>query len=191
MRGKTQKWLDRLRQSDHALVLLFVFSALEATIVPIPLELVLIPYMLLERQRIWLLATIALAGCLTGALAGYWIGLGLFDSAGQWLIEATGATEQFEQFRQTLQEEGFFALFMVGVTPVPFQVAMLAAGATDYPLGWFMLAAGLSRGIRYYGLALLVLMFGEQATEIWRRHSTTVGVSLLAIFVLTLILNFL
>jgi len=40
----------------------------------------------------------------------------------------------------------------VGVIPIPFQIAMLAAGATRYSFFLFMLAPALSRALRYYGL---------------------------------------
>ncbi|GAA0361280.1 YqaA family protein [Bowmanella denitrificans] len=182
--SKVELWLDRLRQSNHALVLLFFLSMLEAIIIPIPLELILIPYMLLERERIWLLASVALAGCIAGALIGYGVGQLLFDSVGHWFIARLGAAEEFEAFKQTLQNDGFIAVFMVGVTPVPFQVAMLAAGVTGYSLSMFILASMLSRGIRYYGLAVLVLLFGERASRLWRRHARTVGASLLALALL-------
>ncbi|MBN7821146.1 YqaA family protein [Bowmanella yangjiangensis] len=184
MSSKAEKWLDKLRQSNHALVLLFFLSMLEATIIPIPLELILIPYMLIERERIWLLASVALAGCMAGALLGYGVGQLLFDSVGHWFIAQLGAADEFEAFKQTLQDDGFWAVFMVGVTPVPFQVAMLAAGVTGYSLLMFTSASFLSRGLRYYGLAVLVLLVGERATAVWQNHAGKLGASLLALALL-------
>ncbi|MCA1768298.1 MAG: DedA family protein, partial [Idiomarina sp.] len=83
---KTHQWYQKLASSPHALIMLFFLSALEATVLPIALELVLVPYMVLERKRIWLVATVALAGFLAGAVGGYYIGFALFDTAGQWFI---------------------------------------------------------------------------------------------------------
>ena len=176
-----QNWLQRLADSNHALWLLFFMSFMESIIVPIPLELILIPFMIMERQRLWLIASVVLAGCLLGAFVGYSFGLWFFDSAGQWLVDALGASDQFEQFKQTLQADGFWAVLVVGVTPVPFQVAMIGAGAADYPLPMFMLAAAIARGIRYYGLALLVLAFGNYAAKLWDKGAAWVGISLLLI----------
>ncbi len=190
-KGAADYWLERLRQSPYALVLLFFLSSLEATLIPIPLELVLIPYMMIERQRIWLVSSVALLGCLVGALFGYWVGVSLFDSLGQWLINTLGGAESFERYVASLEEEGFVAIFMVGITPVPFQFAMLGAGATGYPLMLFLLASALSRGIRYYGLALLVLLFGDTAAELWKKHARAVGVSLLMVFVIGFAMYFL
>lgn len=180
---RAAEWSDRLAKSENSLWLIFVASLLESTVVPIPLEIVLIPYLLVNRERVWLISTVTLAGCLVGALVGYSIGLLLFDSVGQWLINAFDYQASFESFRNYFQEQGFWAIVAVGVTPIPFQVAMLTAGVASYPIVLFVLAAALARGIRYYGLALLVLLFGEQAKELWQRHSVLVGMLLLLLIV--------
>lgn len=176
---KTQQWYQKLASSPHALVLLFFLSALEATVLPIALELILIPYMVLERQRIWLISTVALAGFLVGSIGGYYIGSALFDTAGQWFINYFSLQDYYQEFQQTLKQDGFTAIFLVGVTPVPFQVAMLAAGAGDYPLSMFLFAAGVARALRYYVLALIVLWLGPYTERLWGKYAGPVGWSIL------------
>jgi membrane protein DedA with SNARE-associated domain len=62
---------------------------------------------------------------------------------------------------------------------------MLAAGAAEYPLAWFALAAGIARGLRYYGLAWLVKAFGPAALGQWRHHKLRASlVAALALLVL-------
>lgn len=183
-----QKWLQRLLDSPHALIILFFMSALEATLIPIPLELVLIPYMILERERIWSIATVALAGCLVGAIAGYYIGFALFDTVGQWFIDYLSLQSYYQDFETTLKNDGFIAVFLVGVTPVPFQTAMLAAGATGYSLSLFLLASGLSRGIRYYGLAVLALWLGPYAQDWWQKNASRLGWSVAIIAAIALLI---
>ena len=53
---------------------------------------------------------------------------------------------------------------------------MLAAGAAAYPILWFVIAATIARGIRYYGLAGLVWLVGDKAEHMWREHRTTAAV---------------
>ena len=174
-----EKWYKKLANSPHALVLLFFLSALEATVLPIPLELILVPYMVLERERIWLIASVALAGFMAGSVGGYYIGYALFDTIGQWFIDYLSVQEQYGEFQSALENNGFWSIFLVGVTPVPFQVAMLAAGAGKYPLALFLLAAGIARALRYYILAALVFWLGPQAEDIWKRYSGPAGWSIL------------
>lgn len=68
------------------------------------------------------------------------------------------------------------AVLGIGIVPVPFQVAMLAAGASGYPFPLFMLAAMLGRGVRYFGLAVLVALVGNPATSLWQRYARTLGI---------------
>lgn len=166
----TRKWLLRLKRTRHKSALLFGFSFLETTVLPIPIEVVLIPYMAAERRRAMTIAGIALAGCLLGAFAGYAVGYFLFETLGQRIIEWGGWQDSLEAFRRLFATQGFWAIIALGILPIPFQVAMLAAGAAGYPLVWFALAAAIARGLRYYGLAALVKRFGPAALGQWRRH---------------------
>jgi len=58
------KWDDRLRQwmgrrverSRFQQMALGVLSFLESTVLPIPLEVVLLPYMVSHRKRVWIAA---------------------------------------------------------------------------------------------------------------------------------------
>jgi hypothetical protein len=43
----------------------------------------------------------------------------------------------------------------IGVTPIPFQIAMVVARVAGYPISLFILAAGITGSIRYFGLARL------------------------------------
>ncbi len=156
---------QRLAGSRRAQPLLVWFSFLEATLVPIPLEAVLVPYMLLRREMVWRIAALALAGFLAASVVGYALGALAFDTAGIWLIDAAGWQDGLGQAQSLFDRYGFWALFLIGVTPVPSQLAMLLGGAFHYPLPWFVAAMGLSRAIRYFGLAALVVWLGPKAAR--------------------------
>lgn len=67
-----------------------VVSFMESTVLPVPLELLLVPLMQTRRRLVWRLAAAALAGCLAGALAGYAAGHLLRASAGEWIVSVVG-----------------------------------------------------------------------------------------------------
>ncbi|MAL95116.1 MAG: alkaline phosphatase [Haliea sp.] len=180
---------QRLIQSRHALWGLTLASFLESTVVPIPLEALLIPMMQARRRQMFLFALLALLGCLAGVALGYAAGLWLFGVAGDQLIAWFSTPEQFERARQAMESRGFWFVLSVGVTPVPFQTAMLVSGATGFSFGLFMLASALARGLRYFGLALLVYWAGDQAEALFRRHTRWVSAVLLVAFVLVLWLS--
>ncbi|MBW6391096.1 YqaA family protein [Billgrantia antri] len=175
-------WLDRLDRSRHALTLLFALSMLETLLIPIPIEVILIPWMLCHPKRRWTIAAVALAGNLTAASLGYLLGASVMEQWGDQLVSFFGSQESYEAFRSQLQEEGFMAVLTIGLVPLPFQIAMLGAGASSYPFPLFLLAAMLGRGIRYFGLAALVAVTGDAALRLWQRHSRSMGVLGLALF---------
>ncbi|MCB9949056.1 MAG: DedA family protein [Rhodospirillaceae bacterium] len=162
--------LGRLNGSRHRMGLLAVASFLETIIVPIAIELILVPFMLANRGKVWLIATVTLVGCLAAAMVGYAVGALLFDTVGQWAIDSWGLGDAYAAYGAQFEDHGFWAIVLVGVTPIPFPIAMLAAGAADYSIPLYLLACILARGVRYYGLALLIVAFGP-AVERWFRRS--------------------
>ena len=167
-------------------------SFLESTVVPIPLETILVPLMQARRENLWLIALMALIGCLLGALVFYALGYFLFDMFEEFVLSNITNQGQFESFKQRMQTDGFILVFSTGVTPVPLQVATLAAGVTSYNLFLFVLATALGRIIRYFGLALLVYYFGDKTEKLVRKYKWQVGVSILGLILfIWLAINFL
>ena len=182
------RFLKKIMTSRHARLGVAAASLLESTIVPIPLELLLVPVMQADRRRIWQLAFAALAGCIGGALLGYAAGYFLEASLGDWIVSIAGGADRFAEAALLLRSQGFWFVFSVGVTPVPFQVAMVAAGASGYSLLGFAAATALSRFIRYFGLAALVWRFGDASERIYQTHRVavlaTVSALVIALWVL-------
>lgn len=149
-------------QARSAQLALFWFSFLEATMLPIPMEAVIAPYMQMRRDIIWRIATIALLGFMTSALMGYGVGALFFDTLGQPLIDRMGWGPEYEEMAEFLETSGFWAMLVLALTPVPTQIAMIGAGAMGVPLVLFVPAMLLARGGRYYGTAVLVRFYGDR-----------------------------
>ncbi len=186
--GTNKKKRSRLLQMGHRLIHskrmlpgIGIASFLEALIIPIPLETILIPLMQARREQIFLISTVVLAGCILAALVGYGIGYFVFDAIGHHLVSLVSSEQEFEKISQQMESKGFWFVFSVGVAPIPFQIAMLAAGATKFSLWSFLIATALSRAIRYYGLGLLVYWTGNRAQEIFERHRKTTGIVLFVV----------
>ena len=181
---RVETWSRRLSESRYALALIGVASFLETLVLPIPIELIVVPFMLANRRRIWLIAAITTLGCLLGAVVGYGLGALLFGSVGPWLIETFGWQAAYQSFSQQFDRNGFWAIVSIGITPIPFQIAMLSAGVAGYPILLFLLATAVARGLRYFGLAALVVVFGQRTLMLWKKHSTSVGIAVLVAIVL-------
>lgn len=187
LRNRARAWLERLNRSKYALWLIGVMSFLETIIVPIPIEVVLIPFMAANRHRIWLIATVAAGACLLASIVGYGAGFLLYQSVGVWFIETFGYQSAYEAFRGFFDQYGFLAILVVGIVPIPFQVAMITAGLSAYPIHLFVAATLIARGIRYYGLAWLVHAFGRQAKALWRKHALLASLGAAAAVVLIVV----
>ncbi|MFN2361632.1 MAG: YqaA family protein [Marinobacter sp.] len=180
---RAQRWFERVNGSRHMLWFLAVVSFLETIIVPIPIEVVLIPLMALNRDRIWRIAAVTTLGCLVAALVGYGVGGALYQSVGTWFIESMGMQSGYESFQTFFDQYGFVAILALGILPIPFQIAMITAGVSGYPIYLFVLAALIARGLRYYGLAWLILRFGSRAEEVWRRHAVPASLAGAAVII--------
>jgi len=177
VKDKTKKLID----SKHMLKGITLASFLESTIVPIPLEAVMVPLMQARRESLWKIALMATIGCVIGAIFGYALGYYLFDMIGQWLIDTFFSQDQFENVKQNMQSQGFWFVMTLGIAPIPFQVAMLAAGATKFSLPLFLLATVIARAIRYFGLAIVVYYSGDKAEQLIKRYKMK------AVIVITLV----
>jgi membrane protein YqaA with SNARE-associated domain len=166
VKRKTKQFID----SKHMLTGITFASFLESTIVPIPLEAVMIPLMQARRESLWKIALMATVGCVIGAIFGYALGYYLFDLIGQWIINSFFSAEQFENVKSQMDSQGFWFVMTLGIAPIPFQVAMLAAGATKFSLGLFLLATVIARSLRYFGLAAVVYYAGDKAEQLIKRY---------------------
>lgn len=181
--AKLKRYGEKLIHSKHMLWGIGLASFLEALIIPIPLETILLPLMQARRQQLFIIASVVLAGCIVAASVGYFIGYFVFDTLGPEIVSLVSSQEQFESIKQQMQNKGFWFVFSVGIIPIPFQIAMLAAGVTQYSFWLFLLASFLSRAIRYFGLALLVLVAGNKAQHYFEKHKRSTSIIFLVIVV--------
>ena len=163
----------RLRRALHSRWMLpaaGLVSFLESTVLPVPLEVLVLPVMQKRRDRLWAIAAAITLGSVVGAALGWLIGYGLMQSVGEPLVSGLGQAEAYALARERFNANGFLFVIGISLAPVPFQIAMLAAGAAGYPLWLFLLATLLSRAARYFGLALLVWGLGDRAEALIHRH---------------------
>lgn len=78
-------------------------SFLESTVVPIPLEAIMVPVMQKRRESLWLIALLATVGCLLGALLGYAFGYFLFDLTRDFVMQHITTEAQFTRFQKRME----------------------------------------------------------------------------------------
>ncbi len=155
----------QLAEKPYATWALGVVSFLESSIFPIPPDVLLIPMVLANRVKAWFLASLATITSVLGGIAGYMIGLYLFDLIGQPLLQFYGYADKFEQFAQRYNDFGAWIVFIAGVTPFPYKVITIASGATQLNFMVFLLASIAARGLRFFIVSGLLYWFGPPVRE--------------------------
>ena len=156
--------LIALSAARRAPLWLFCIAFAEASFFPLPPDLLLIPMILARPARAWWLAGICTAGSVLGGLFGYWIGATLFARLGAPVIHFYHADHAYDAFRTYVAQYGFVAILVKGLTPIPFKLVTIAAGAAHFDLSEFVLACIITRGGRFLLLEAVPLrFFGERA----------------------------
>lgn len=185
-KGRLQRRIEELLKSRWMPGVAGLLGFLEATFVFFPMEPLFLPMMASRHRPAWLIALFLLIGNVLGGLLMYGLGVWLTEPVVEPLIEYFGLGGQYNDIVADLNENGFAALFVIGITPVPYQLGTLAAGITGYSLIAFVLAISLARGLRYFGLAMVMAWIGLRAGDWIARHEGRIllgGMVLFAVIV--------
>jgi len=170
-------WLRRcyhwtLSWADHpqAQVALFFIAVIEASVFPVPPDILLIALALGRPELGMRLALLATAGSAIGACIGYLIGMLLFASIARPLLELYGAMGQFNHVQALFHEYGLWVVLVAGFSPIPFKVVTIAAGAFGLSFPGFIAATCISRGARFFLEGVLLQWGGERLRVLVDRH---------------------
>ena len=154
-------WTMSLADHPKALWALALVSFIEASVFPIPPDVLMIPMVLAAPRRAWLIALVATVSSVLGGLAGYGIGHFFFESLGRPILESMGKADQMAAFNERFNGVGFWAVLVAGVTPFPFKVITIMSGWTAMPLGTFIVTSIVARALRFFVVAGLLWGFGQ------------------------------
>lgn len=149
-----------------AMPFVFFIGYIEAIIFPIPQEVFMVPMMLSERTKVFRIVFFSIFGSIIGGLTAYYLGLLFFDSLVLPIINFYNYSESFLYFKNQINEYGFIYVFIGGFTPLPFKIITLSSGALNIPILNFLLAAILSRSIRFYMIGFLTYKYGNNVINI-------------------------
>ncbi|MEY8827724.1 YqaA family protein [Sedimentitalea sp. XS_ASV28] len=160
MLRKMYDWTIRLADHPHALWWLAVVAFLESSVFPIPPDLLMIPMILAQPRRAWIIAGVALVASVLGGLLGYAIGAFAYEEIGQPILASMGKADAMAEFNTRFNDFGFWAVLTAGVTPFPYKVITIMSGWTGMPLGTFVATSILARALRFFVVAGLLRAFG-------------------------------
>jgi membrane protein YqaA with SNARE-associated domain len=163
-------WTMSLAAHPKALWALAIIAFVEASIFPIPPDVLMIPLILAQPKRAWLIATVALIASVAGGLLGYAIGAFFYESIGAPILESLGKGDAVLEFNDRFNDFGFWAVLVAGITPFPFKVITILSGWTAMPIGVFITTAIIARALRFYIVAALLWKFGTPIRDFIERR---------------------
>ncbi|MFV1964431.1 MAG: YqaA family protein [Pirellulaceae bacterium] len=153
-------WVLSFAHHKHSSTALFLFSFMESSFFPIPPDVLLGPLCLGHRQRSLWFATICTMGSVLGAFLGYAIGFGAL-----WLAYMIpGVTEEkVAWLSNEFAARGQWYVLIAALTPIPFKLLTITAGAASMNMAVFTLACVVGRSARFFGVAVLFWLVGPKA----------------------------
>ena len=182
-------WVLHWAQTPYGPMALFVLALAESSFFPIPPDPLLIALCLGAATRSLRFAAIATAASVIGGIIGYGIGAGAWHLAQDWFFTyVPGVSEEsFARVQGLYDRYDFWAVFLAGLTPIPYKVFTLSAGVFSINFGIFLLASVLSRGLRFFVVAALIHRFGRSIAAFIDRYfnllALAFGVLLVAGFI--------
>ncbi len=154
-------WTLSMAAHPRALWALAVVAFVESSVFPIPPDILMIPMIIANPTRAWLIALVATVSSVLGGVAGYAIGALVFDGIGQPVLEFYGKADSVAEFNARFNEWGAWAVLIAGITPFPYKVITIMSGWTGLSLPVFIVSSIIARGFRFFVLAALLWKFGS------------------------------
>lgn len=175
-----------LQQSDkrYAQWTLFAVAFAESSFFPLPPDIMLLPMCIAQRAKAMRFAALCTLGSVLGGLLGYAIGALLFETLGKWVIDTYHLQAAFDKFHQGFAEWGVWIILAKGLTPIPYKLVTIASGVAHFPLLPFVLASILTRGLRFFIVALLVKKYGAPIQTFVEKYLNWVALGLLLVIAL-------
>ena len=186
-----------IASSKKSISFLGFISFIESFIFPIPPDVLIIP-MTIAKKKNWLrIATVATIGSVCGAIVGYIIGYVFFNEIGLKIFELYGVDNVSFLKDKVSSDGGTIAwitlLAIAGFTPVPFKLLTITSGFVHFNIFYFIIISALTRGSRFFIVALLIRYFGPAIKNAIEKRLLLASLifSLIIIVVALLLYNYL
>ena len=168
-------------------VALFCIAFAESSFFPVPPDVLLMPLVLGHRRKWIAYATICTVGSVLGAMLGYAIGMGLWGALESYAYRYLGwagfTQENFAKVAVAYRDNEFLAVFTAGFTPIPFKLFTVAGGVCSIRFGVLVAASIVSRGARFFLVAVLMRLFGPRITPFVDRYFNWLALAFAALLV--------
>ncbi len=161
----TSETVENALKSRFSLIILCLWSYTEAFVFPIPPDPFLIALILVNRNSFLLYISLCTISSILGGITGYYIGFVFWEEIGIHITEYLALTTHVNDFKELYNTNGSLAVFVAGVSPIPYKLVTLLSGISGMNFLYFLIFSILSRGLRFFLVGLLVYYFGDWAKK--------------------------
>lgn len=179
-------WVLHWAQTPWGAWALFALAFCESSFFPIPPDVLLLALCVAIPKKSFKYALVCSLGSLLGGCFGYYIGWQFMATLGEGIIGFYGLQDRYETIQHLYQTYDAWAVGIAGLTPIPYKVFTITAGAFRINFVVFVIASAVSRAARFFALGGLIYVFGSRIQAFIDRYFNTLAVA----FVLLLILGF-
>ena len=115
-----------------------------------------------KQKKFFLYCMLCTAFSVLGGITGYYIGFIFWDEIGVHITEYFALTDQINSFKELYNENGSLAVFIAGVSPIPYKLVTIISGISSMNFFYFCLFSLFSRGLRFFIIGFLIFWFGSR-----------------------------
>ena len=141
----------------YGIVGIILAAFLEATFLPLPMELVSLPVYLADPANALIASLVLIIFSILGSMTGYLLGRTL----GSALLSRIVPAKRLHQLNRLYENNSMLVILSSAITPIPYEVYVLSAGFLQVKFQRFILAASISRIIRHLPQAILVYYYRD------------------------------
>ena len=157
---------------------IFLVAFLDASFLSLPeiSDLLIVWTVTRHKPLMVYYATMATLGSVTGCLILYYLGW----RGGEALLRKRFQGPRIERAMRLSQRYGALAIVVPALLPppAPFKVFVLFAGVARVAPFTFAVSVAIGRGLRYFGLGLLALWYGDLAVDWIHTHGLPIALGM-------------
>lgn len=159
---------------------LFLLTFLDSSFLSFPEvpDVLMILLVTQHKERLIYYTVLGTVGSLLGCLAIYYVA----RKGGEAFLRKRFKEHHVDRGLRLFQKYGLFVVMVPALLPppAPFKIFVLLAGVVEVPVWQFVAAIVIVRVIRYGGLGLLAVLYGDQAAVFMHDHAREAGLGLAA-----------
>ncbi len=163
---------------------LILGALLEATCLPVPMELISIPVYLSNQKYSLVFFLVLISFSFIGTVIGYHIGKLFYGK----FVKKSSTVKHVSEFKKMYDENLKLTIISSAFSPIPYEIYVLSGGLLQVNLKEFLIFSLISRIMRHLPQAVLVWLYGDVFIVYFKRYFTMA--SAIIFLILTTIIVF-